>query len=132
MTEGSKNSNREGPEEVREPENDGVDEFADERAKLQGRFLGWCILLIVVGTYLYVLPEIADIVVNGIVPHGTIDVAVNEDNAASEAAQGLWDDFGSIVHPFSNPLMRFFVLTSGVGWILDRVLEAHRRLRELE
>ena len=113
-------------------EDDVLSADDEERASRTGRYYSWYVALVMISTYLYIVPELATIANSGFVPQGSIDVVVNERDAIREAAHGLWQNFASIVQPFANPLMRFFIVTAFVGWVLDRTLEARRRLRELE
>ena len=101
-----------------------------ERIELRMVYLSYLCLFLLLATYFYVLPEIPTLTHFEAAPRGSLDVPVAEGIALADVANGLWRDLTEIIHPLTNPLIRFFLVTSLAGLVLDRLIRARQRYRE--
>lgn len=100
-----------------------------ERIELRMVYLVYLCLFVLLATYFYVLPEIPTLMHLGAAPRGSLDMHVAEGIALADVANGLRRDLTEIIHPLTNPLIRFFLATSLVGLVLDQVIRARQRYR---
>ncbi len=100
------------------------------RIELRMVYLFYLCLFVLLATFFYVLPEIPTLMHLEAAPRGSLDVSVAEGVALTDVAGGLWRHLIKIIHPLTNPLIRFFLVTSLVGLVLDQVIRARRRYRE--
>lgn len=101
-----------------------------ERAGHCVAHLSYLCLFILLAIFFYVLPEIPTLTHLDAAPRGSLDVPVVEGVALADVANGLWSHFVEIIHPLTNPLIRFFLVTSLVGVVLDQANRARQRYRE--
>ncbi len=101
-----------------------------ERIELRVVYFFYLCLFVLLATYFYVLPEIQTLTHLEATPRGSLDVPVAEGLSLADVANGLWRHLTKIIHPLANPLIRFFLVTSLAGLVLDRLIRARQRHRE--
>ncbi len=101
-----------------------------ERAGHRVASLTYLCLFVVLLIFFYVLPEFPTLAHLEDAPRGSLDVPVADGTALADVANGLWQHLGEILHPLTNPLIRFFLVTSLAGLVLDQLTRARQRHRE--
>lgn len=103
-----------------------------ERAGHRLASLSYLFLFVLLLIFFYVLPEIPTLTHLNDAPRGSLDVPVADGTALPDVATALWRHLAEIIHPLSNPLIRFFLVTSLAGLILDQLIRARQRHKECE
>lgn len=88
--------------------------------EVSGKFVGYFLLFVVLIFLLYVFPEWLIFKRYGFAPQDTL-LQPGSDPSLRSIVASLWQERAKVLNPFSNALVRFFLVTIVVGVVYDKM-----------